>query len=194
MAEEYVLINGFENYGVNSKGVVKNTKFDRILKPRFRNGYYAVDLCSQGKPKTYYVHRLVAEAFLVKPKVVGKFVVDHINGDKTDNRVENLRFVSFSENSRNRLSHYSVDYDFVEVVPSDSLHITSVKGEDCSELGFYYDKQSDEFFLKMAPERYRVMRKHPLKNGYRIYLKLNDRFIYYSSYQIRQEYGEYFDK
>lgn len=54
----------------------------------------------QYKGKQYKVHRLVAETFL--DRVEGKDFVDHINRDKTDNRLENLRWVSCTENNLNR--------------------------------------------------------------------------------------------
>lgn len=54
----------------------------------------------QYKGKQYKVHRLVAETFLIR--VEGKDFVDHINRDKADNRLENLRWVSCSENNLNR--------------------------------------------------------------------------------------------
>ena len=52
------------------------------------------------KQKRYYVHRLVAETFIDNPHRYPE--VDHINQDKLDNRVENLRWVSKSENQQNR--------------------------------------------------------------------------------------------
>lgn len=49
----------------------------------------------------YSVHRLVAEAFIYNPDPENKRFVDHINRDRLDNRVENLRWVSAEENARN---------------------------------------------------------------------------------------------
>lgn len=52
--------------------------------------------------KTYHVHKLVAETFLVK--VDGKNYIDHINGIKTDNRIDNLRWCTPKENANFELS------------------------------------------------------------------------------------------
>lgn len=75
---------------------------ERILKAKKQfNGYLALSLSKDGEHKTYLVHRLVAEAFILKTD--NKSQVDHINGDKTDNRVENLRWVTPKENCLNPL-------------------------------------------------------------------------------------------
>lgn len=70
----------------------------RILKQSMRGSYLKVNLCKEGKMVNRNVHRLVAEAF-IEP-VEGKDYVDHINGNKFDNRAENLRWVTQSENRR----------------------------------------------------------------------------------------------
>lgn len=74
----------------------KNLK-GRIIKPaKGTSGYLGVGLARGGKVKSKMVHRFVAKAFI--PIIKGKEEVNHINGDKHDNRVSNLEWVTPSEN------------------------------------------------------------------------------------------------
>lgn len=61
-----------------------------------RDDYITLDLCKEGKPKTFPLHRLIAIAFIPNPE--NKPEVNHINGIKYDNRIENLEWVTKSEN------------------------------------------------------------------------------------------------
>lgn len=109
MTEIWRDIKGFEGlYQVSNLGRVKSLNYkrtgkERVLKGmRLKRGYLGVSLCKDGVLKTFYIHRLVAEAFI--PKVEGKEFIDHINADKTDNRVENLRWTTHKENCNNPLT------------------------------------------------------------------------------------------
>ena len=108
MIEEWRPVVGYEGlYEVSNLGRVQRLDgFDtlghplrgRILAPvQHRNGYLFVSL-SKGTTKIYAIHRLVAETFLGKSE--GKTEVNHINEIKTDNRAENLEWVTKSENHR----------------------------------------------------------------------------------------------
>ena len=87
---------GFEEYQINTTGEVYSLNYNktgkkRLLKPqKDKSGYMQVQLCKDGKHKAFYVHRLVAEAFIPNPYNLPE--VNHKNEDKTDNRVENLEF------------------------------------------------------------------------------------------------------
>lgn len=97
MEEIWADINGFCKYQISNLGNVRNVDSMRILKQQYReNGYKVVSLSNRKISKSFYVHRLVAEAFL--PKEKGKNHVDHINCIRDDNRCENLRWCTPKEN------------------------------------------------------------------------------------------------
>ena len=89
--EIWKYINGYEGlYEISNKGRVRNAE-GRILKARTQNkGYFYVTLHSNHKERKFTIHRLVAEAFI--PKINGFNQVNHINGNKKDNSVENLEW------------------------------------------------------------------------------------------------------
>ena len=67
-------------------------------------GYCRVTLCKEpNNKKMFYIHRLVANAFI--PKIDGKNVVNHKNGIRTDNRVENLEWTTIEENLQHAIDN-----------------------------------------------------------------------------------------
>ncbi|MBM5782939.1 MAG: endonuclease [Pelagibacterales bacterium] len=105
MEEVWRDIKGYEGlYQVSSLGNVKSLNYNRTKKEKVlkfgkdKGGYYFVVLYLNKKAKTIIAHRLVAIAFLENPE--NKPQVNHLNGKKLDNRVENLEWSSRSENMR----------------------------------------------------------------------------------------------
>lgn len=93
-------------YEVSNLGRVKSLNYnkkgiEKILSFCIgNNGYYMVALCSNKKCKSRTIHSLVAEAFLNHKPCGHKLVIDHINNNKLDNRIENLQIVTIRYNTR----------------------------------------------------------------------------------------------
>lgn len=165
MQEIWMDIKGFKNfYMISSKGRIKSVDRiisdgkggkrkhkGRILKQRVTNcGYKLVTLHKNGKYFQKTVHRLVAEAFLKKPR--NKNLVNHIDGNKKNNSVFNLSWCNASEN--------------VNHAYKNNLRI-SKKGEDCHtskltkvevnkirklyETGSFYQKELAKMFGVSRP-------------------------------------------
>lgn len=97
-AERWADIQGYEGlYKVSDKGRVYSVRNDKILKSSpYGKGHLHISLRCGGTQRTIGVHRLVALAFIPNPE--GKPQINHINGFKWDNRVENLEWATNSEN------------------------------------------------------------------------------------------------
>lgn len=82
-------------YQISNFGNVKNIKKNKLLKPAInKDGYYTLLLSKNGVQKSFKVHKLVASHFLKEPIIQ----VNHKNGIKTDNNIDNLEYVTLHEN------------------------------------------------------------------------------------------------
>ena len=92
-------ILNYENYQIDEDGNVFNTSSQKFLKGSIgENGYKYYRLSKEGSKKMFYAHRLVAEHFL--PNIENLPVVNHKDGDKLNNNVNNLEWVSYSDNAK----------------------------------------------------------------------------------------------
>ena len=99
--EMFLPIEGYENYFVSNFGNIKNSKTNRILKQNTHpKGYKLIDLSKNGIRKSFRVHRLVGKAFLENPD--NKPMIDHIDENKANNNVKNIRWATDKENGYNQ--------------------------------------------------------------------------------------------
>lgn len=101
-------VKGYEGlYFVNEFGEIysypKKTRkgVRKMLAHKNKNGYLSIDLCKNGNIKKYSLHRIIALAFL--DNIENKEQVNHINGNKHDNRIENLEWSTRSENQKHSI-------------------------------------------------------------------------------------------
>jgi hypothetical protein len=92
------------NYEVSNLGNVRSTITKNILKTCLRNGYLSLTICNINIKKTYNVHQLIALIFLGK-KDNDQIIINHKNGDKIDNKIENLEYITYKENTQHAIEN-----------------------------------------------------------------------------------------
>ena len=137
-AEYWRAVDGFQNYEVSTDGRVRNSRTVRIIKARAKpDGRFDIKLSKDKRSLTLYVHRLVATAFCNNENNYN--VVDHIERNPSNNKYQNLRWVTMSENSRNA-----------------STSIINTSGFP----GVYYDKSTKSWNASWQGEGRRRHKKH----------------------------------
>lgn len=97
-------IEGFSKYYITESGSVIGPRGHALATGVTSDGYHLIPLYDDdGNQKTFSLHRLVALTFI--PNDEGKEQVNHINGDKSDNRVENLEWCTKAENMRHAVDN-----------------------------------------------------------------------------------------
>ena len=142
-------------YAVTSCGKVWSYKSKRFLRPYANtDGYQRISLCKNGEVKKYYIHRLVAEAYLPNPENLPQ--VDHIDNDKTHNYLNNLQWITNRDNSRKAnnkpILQYDLDGNFVkewncaaDVGKEASVNICNcLKGRQKTACGYIWKYKNEE--------------------------------------------------
>jgi hypothetical protein len=152
-------IEHFPNYYCDKQGNIFSK--NRKLKQSKRNGYLCVTLCNNGFSKTINVHRIIAQTFILNPE--NKEQVNHINGIKTDNRIENLEWVTQSENAIHAIKNgldlskevyqYDLQGNFINKFPSanEAFRLTGISQRhisSCARGGEYRISGGVKKFIK----------------------------------------------
>jgi hypothetical protein len=103
-----------QNYEISNLGRVKNSKTNRILKLCLNNGQYLVCnlVVKKGISRTFYVHRIVATHFL--KKVGENLNVNHLDGNRENNKVENLEWLTQKENVHHGFRYGKINRKYSE--------------------------------------------------------------------------------
>lgn len=161
--DEWKTITGYPDYKVNVYGEVYSIRKGRILTPQQNIwGYLFVTLYNENGPKIHTIHRLVANAFI--PNIDDKPQVNHIDGCKRNNRVNNLEWCTNSENEKHAFSlglKHPTRQKKIRIVETDEIYDSihecarvingnftaisnCIRGISKTHLGYHYEVVEDE--------------------------------------------------
>ena len=132
-----------------------------IVKPILnkQSGYIQVDL----NGKTYKYHRILAKHFIPNPDDLPE--VDHIDRNKVNNSLENLRWVSRSENLSNRSKFKRQKREYIDHAPNDITEIRTFNDVEYDENKYFFCFENDRVVLRVNDHKWQWLAQTP-QNGY----------------------------
>lgn len=152
--EKWVDVKGYEGmYQVSNEGNIRSIKNEpKIMRPHLdTKGYHRQSFYKDGKSTTIKYHRLVAQHFIPNPE--NKPQVNHINGIKTDNRVENLEWMTNDEN----MHHSKINKLRIGKMPcGENNKKTKITDEQVKYIRSVHVKSSKEFGSAALAKQFNV--------------------------------------
>ena len=169
---EFIPLLDFENdYEILNQYpfTIRRIRDHRIMKESNSKGYLVVTLNEQQCKK----HILVAKQFIPNPNNLP--FVDHINHNRSDYLLSNLRWVSSSQNNFNKSSFKGVQYEYIDDLPNESIKIlfydtrTEHRVFEDEKYYYYHDEENDEdvFYGRINETIYRILHINITRNGSR---------------------------
>ena len=181
-AIDFVPLLNFNDYEILNvyPFTIRHKDTHRVVSESINNrGYVQVWL----NGKHYLSHRLIALQFIHNDDPINKYVVDHINHNRHDNHLSNIRWTTPKSNSENRTSINGIIYQYFDEIPDESVVVdfydSSINHYEFDEDKYYYwfdeDNDEDVFYVKIDDNIYRKLHINRLKSGTRfVYMKPNN--------------------
>ena len=167
--QEFVPIKSLDFYEIST---TEPWNFRRIGKAKClkynlnKNGYYQIGFSQEGSKS---VHRLVAEQFIENTDPENKIQVDHIDRNKLNNSLENLRWVTPSENIKNSVrpkTNPKQQHEYLDDMPE---NVHQIESYNCFEFeSYYYDFENERLLMITSSNRIKVLK--PTQKCKRVYM------------------------
>ena len=166
--ETLVIDNDYEISVDHYPYIIRKKSNKRILKETTKNNGYKVVTLNK---KQYYVHRIVAEQFIPNDDPEHKTEVDHINHVRDDNRIENLRWCTVSENNKNISINSKGDiFEYIDELSDESFFVDYYNEHEFEDLLF--DPKTNCFYIYTGAA-YRELHYHKRYTG-SLYIQVYD--------------------
>ena len=139
---------------------------DKIIKEYIDRGYYNCMLNN----KKYRKHRIIALQFIQNDDPINKNQVDHIDHNKLNNDISNLRWVNNSENQKNKSCYKNNIYEYVDNIDEECILVDTYNNHTFED--YYYDAKTDTFYFYNGL-KYRKLKIQYMKNKY-AYVNMRD--------------------
>ena len=162
-SKEWEQLKNHEDYeiNINYPHQIRRKKNERILKENERKDKY-LQLSLNGK--CYLKHRLIAEQWIENDDPENKIDIDHINRNRSDNHIENLRWVSKSENDKNKTS-YNEKFTYFTSLPENATALKSYGNHELKNIFIDY-QQKKVYVFNNIQYREIIIRKDNEKDVY----------------------------
>ena len=152
--EKWETLKNHDDYEISTKFPfpIRKKSNKKILAECLNSYDYFV--CSLNK-KQYYKHRLIALQFIPNDDPEHKTQINHINHDRTDNHLTNLRWVSQSDNQKNKTAHINdIIYEYFDTIDEEAIEITDYGKY---KFEFYYFVEKEDSFYYYNGKQYRKL-------------------------------------
>ncbi|CAL6113437.1 HNH_endonuclease [Hexamita inflata] len=141
--EQFKYINGYPSYLVSNFGRISYYE-DKVKRApiSIAKGYYQVSIQNEFGYSQFFIHRLVSEAFL--GECPENHEVDHIDRNRQNNQLSNLRYVTKSQNSRNRSSYQGHSAEYFQVLPSTCIKFNTYQHHTFDR--YFIDTESNQLY------------------------------------------------
>ena len=166
--EGYTTISGFSNYEIANEypHEVRRKDNKRVVSECINSGYYKLNLVNDhGERKVVRKHVIIAKTFIHNDDPINKTIVDHIDRDKTNYHISNLRWATISENSinRSRSTRGNHPYNDVTEIPLGCVKVNHYNGHEFNDI--YYHLDTDVFYKKIFDHLFRIMYENTAPSG-----------------------------